>query len=136
MLPEPAIIKLIQKHVATLTDLPIKYINTNMKPPKNGKWWEIIFIPNNLDGEFWSKGQTYRGFFRFLLHWPQINDGIYKPYSEVEKLVDGFEKGSVFEDLENNVKVILTENPKTNTVLEEPPELLISLTIRYNCFIV
>lgn len=134
MIVESVILKLFQTAFGNFTDLPVKYVNTNIKIPSNGKWWEIFYIPNNVEDEFWGEGKTYQGIFRPMLHWGQDNKGIYKPLSEVDKIVKGFPKGLKLVDNVDNVTVVIVDNPDVNNIIEESPELLIPLTIRYTCF--
>lgn len=134
MMIESKILNLLQKKVTEVVNnvYPVKYINTNMKA--KDKFWEIVYIPNNIENEFWNEGKTYRGILRLILHWPQDNKGVYKPMEEVERVADGFEKGlELFDDV-NSVKVSITDNPDCTNVIEDEGKLLIPLTIKYLCF--
>lgn len=131
---ESKILSLLQKKVTEVVNnvYPVKYINTNMKA--KDKFWEIVYIPNNIENEFWDSGKTYRGIMRLVLHWPQDNKGVYKPMEEVERVADGFEKGlELFDDV-NSIKVSITDNPDCTGVIEDEGKLLIPLTIKYLCF--
>lgn len=134
MMIESKIINLLQKKVTEVVNnvYPVKYINTNMKA--KDKFWEIVYIPNNIEDEFWGSGKTYRGIMRLVLHWPQDNKGIYKPMEEVERVANGFEKGIELCDDENQVRVGITDNPDCTNVIEDEGKLLIPLTIKYLCF--
>ena len=134
MMIESKILNLLQKKVTEVVNnvYPVKYINTNMKV--KDKFWEIVYIPNNVENEFWSSGKTYRGIMRLVLHWPQDNKGIYKPMEEAERVANGFEKGLELFDDENKVKVTITDNPDCTNVIEDEGKLLIPLTIKYICF--
>ena len=131
---ESKILNLLQKKVTEVVNdvYPVKYINTNMKA--EDKFWEIIYIPNNVENEFWDKGKTYQGILRLILHWPQDNKGIYKPMEEAERVAGGLKKGLELFDDENHVKVILTDNPDCTNIIEDEGKLLIPLTIKYLCF--
>lgn len=133
---ESTIIKLLQQRVTTAVDgkIPVKYLGMNMKKPSNDKYWEVVYIPNNVENEFWGAGKTYRGMMRLLLHWPQNNKGIYEPTRELERVAGYFEKGIELQDSTTNTKVILTDNPDMGGVYEEEGYLLLVLTIRYQCF--
>lgn len=122
------VVKLLQKAVTPLTSLPVKYLNTNFKPPKDGKWWEIVILPYDMSNEFLGNEQTYKGIMRLILHWRQDNAGIYKPLEEADLMLRGFQKGCSFE----GVRII--SNPRIDTTIEEQAELLIPLTIEYLCF--
>lgn len=134
MMIESKILNLLQKKVTEVVGniYPVKYINTNMKA--KDKFWEIIYIPNNIENEFWDSGKTYRGIMRLVLHWPQDNKGVYKPMEEVERVANGLKKGlELFDDV-NSIKVSITDNPDCTGVIEDEGKLLIPLTIKYLCF--
>lgn len=131
---EAYIIKLLQAAIKSFTQLPVKYLNTNFQIPSDGKWWEIIYLPNNYEDEFWGGGKTYRGIFRPILHWPQDNGGVYKPLAEVKRVADGYPKSLKLIDAEHDVTVSITDVPDVNNIIEEPPGLLIPLTIKYLCY--
>ena len=132
---ESKIIEALQKQaIKTINDNKhVKCLNVNYNPPSNKRWWEIIYLPNNYENEYWDKGKTYRGIFRLILHWPQKNEGIYKPMEEVERVAKGFEKGTILTDDMNNVKVQISDNPDVTSIIEEESGLLIGLTIKYLC---
>lgn len=130
---ESKILNLLQKRVGEVVDnvYPVKYINTNMKT--KDKFWEIVYIPNNIENEFWDRGKTYRGVLRLILHWPQDNKGIYKPMEELERVSDGFSKGLELYDKDENIKVSITDNPDCTSIIEDEGKLLLPLTIKYLC---
>lgn len=129
---ESEIIDLLQKHVtkAVAGFFPVKYLNTNIEATDS--FWEIVYIPNNVENEFWDKGKTYQGILRLILHWPADNRGIYTPLQEAERVAAEFAKG--LELFSNDVKVIITDNPNLTSLNEDDGKLLIPLTIRYLCF--
>ena len=132
------ILKTLQKQitaaVAGTGAPPVKYLNTNFDPPSNGKWWEIVYIPNNVPNEFWSEGKTYQGIVRLILHWPQNNSGAYLAMQEVLRVSNYFNKGDKYQDEDENVIVRIQDHPDVTSIIEESPQLLIPLTIRYSCF--
>ena len=136
MMTESKIIKTLQaKALEVIDDKNVKCININFNPPVDKKWWEIVYIPNNPENEFWSgQDKTYRGLFRLLLHWPQKSQGIYKPMEEVERVANGFPKDLELFSEDNTVKVIITDTPNVTNIVEDRPQLLIGLTIKYTCF--
>lgn len=133
---ERYILEALQKAVTTAvgSSPAVKYVGRNLTPPSNGKWWEIVYFPNNYEGEGWGEEKTYRGVLRLLLHWPMNNSGAYSAMDEVKRVGDYFNKGLLLKDPSNNVTVKISDNPNISSVIEEPPELLIPLTIRYTCF--
>lgn len=113
----------------------IKCINVNYDPPANEKWWEFIYLPNNIENEFWSDdAKTYRGIFRILLHYPQKSYGIYKPLDEIKNVASGFPKNLELYSTDNSVKVVLTDTPNLTNIVEDRPQFMIGLTIKYICF--
>lgn len=133
---ETYILKALQKKVteAVGNTIHVKYLNVNFTVPANGKWWEIVYIPNNVRDQFWAEGKTYQGVMRLILHWPQNSGGAYAAMEEVRRVSDFFNKGDKFQDPDENVTVKIQEHPDVTSVIEESPQLLIPLTIRYSCF--
>lgn len=116
--------------------LPVKYVGRAQKAPNDGKWLELIFIPNNIENEFWDSGKTYRGILRMILHWPMNDAGAYLSMEVLQSIVAGLSKGTVLKDDPSSptVNVKITDNPNLLNVLEEPPELLLPASIRYLVF--
>ena len=129
-----ALQKAVTAAVAGTNSPPVKYLNRNFNPPSTGMWWEIIMIPNNIANEFWGSEETYRGILRLLLHSPQNDKGVYPLLDEVERVSQGFAKGSKFIDPASEVVVSVTDNPTIMGVYEEPPQIIAALTVRYSCF--
>ena len=134
---ERYILEALQKAVTTAVTAtgspPVKYIGRNT-PSNSGKWWEIIYIPNNVENEFWDSGKTYRGIMRLILHWPQDDTGAYGALDEVKRVADAFKKGDISTDAGSHAVVRIMEHPNVLSIIEQPPEMLIPLTIRYTCF--
>lgn len=135
MMIESKIIKLLQsKALEVINDKNVKCINVNFNPPADKNWWEIVYIPNNVENEFLGEGKTYRGVMRLILHGTRKTQGIYKPMEEAERVANGFEKGVELYSEDGDIKVVITDNPNLTNVVEEQTSLLIGLTIRYLCF--
>lgn len=133
---ETEIVRLLQRAVTSAVNekLPVKYLAVNFKKPSNDKFWEIVYIPNNIPDEFWGGGKTYRGVMRLILHWPQNNKGAYEPLEEVKRVAEYFQKGKEMYSNEGSFKVILTNEPDLTSFIEEESSLLLPLTITYSCF--
>lgn len=133
---ESKILKLLQqKALEVINDNKfVKCLNVNYNPPANKRWWEVVYIPNNVENEFWDTGKTYKGIFRLILHWPQNNQGIYKPMEEAERVAKGFPKGLKLCDTINGITVTIIEQPDCQNIIESEGELLIGLTIKYLYF--
>jgi hypothetical protein len=129
-----ALQKMVTNAVAGTGSPPVKYLGRNMNPPTDGKWWEVVYIPNNITNQFWDEGKTYRGALRLVLHWPQDDRGVYGPLDEVARVSDKIVKGAIYTDIGSNAFIRIIEHPDTSGVIEQPPENIMSLTIRYSCF--
>lgn len=138
MMVEKEILKALQKGVlaavaqCTNPNLPIKMIGINITPPNDGKWLEVVHVPNNINNEFWDDSKTYRGIFRLILHWPMDSKGIYEAMNLISDISRGFIKGKSFSS--DNVKVMIYENPDLTGVIEEPPQSMLPLSVRYMSF--
>jgi len=131
---ERYILEALQKAVTQATTLDVKYIGRNMTIPVNGKWLEIVYIPNNIENEFWSDSKTYRGLMRLIVHWPIDDSGVYGALDSAKTICEYFMKGMILSDPANNVRVQITDNPNISDVMEQPPELLVPITLRYSYF--
>ena len=136
MMVESKIIKCLQtKALEVINDKNVKCVNINFDPPVDKKWWEIIYVPNNVEDEFWAdESKTYKGVFRLILHWPQKSQGIYKPLEEAERVANGFPKNLELYSEDESVKVIITDTPDVTNIIEDRPQVMIGLTIKYTCF--
>lgn len=137
---EKAVLQALQKRViaaiaaSSTPTLPVKYVNRNFTPPNSGGWLEVIYIPNNVLNEFWGEGRTYQGVLRLLLHWKMDDTGAYNALDIIEHLSDYFSKGTKMQDTDETVTVIVSDVPNLLGAIEEPPEMLLPLSIRYRCF--
>lgn len=136
MMVESKIIKCLQtKALEVINDKNVKCVNINFNPPVDKKWWEIIYVPNNVEDEFWAdESKTYKGILRLILHWPQKSQGIYKPLEEAERVANGFPKNLKLYSEDESVKVIITDTPDVTNIIEDRPQFMIGLTIKYTCF--
>ena len=113
--------------------LPVKYIGFSQ--PKNADTWlELVYIPNNLKGEYWGNEKVYQGILRFVLHCPVNQEGVQGYMKLLESITDHFEKGSIFTDVDENVIVKIYEEPDTTSIIENPPEILVVGSVWYRCF--
>ena len=113
-------------------DLFIKAIGRTVAIPDKDGWLELLYLPNNIENEFWDSGKTYRGIFRMLLHWPLNDKGPYEAMNLAAEITAGFMKGSVF--VKDGANIWVTDHPNMTGVLENPPEMLYPISVRYNCF--
>lgn len=138
---EKAILEALQKAViaaaaaASIPTASVKYVGRNFTPPADaGAWLEVIHIPNNVTNEFWAEGKTYQGIMRLILHWPMTDKGAYAAITLAENVMAYFTKGSRFADPGNTVQVKISDNPNLLSIMEEAPELLLPISIRYSFF--
>lgn len=125
---------LMAKVAAAIADVhPAKYPLTTINPPSSHPWWEILYLPNNPDGEFWGDEKTYQGIVRLILHYPMKNE-VFDAMDEVSRVSDQIKKGELLQDAGRNVTVKISEEPDTGAPMEEAPEALIPLTVRYTSF--
>lgn len=104
---EPDIIRALQRGVtaavaaSTAPTLPVKYVETGLldangavvPEPNDGKWLEIVWIPNNRNSDFWGDEKNYQGLLRLVLHWPNSGGGVYTPLGVIGSIADYFHKG-------------------------------------------
>lgn len=117
---------------SSMSSLPIKVIGRTFDPPNNGRWLEIVHIPNNVQNEFWSSGKTYRGLHRLILHWGLDDAGAYPAMNVAQSIASYFTKDKTFQNGTVSVKVY--EEPDLTGVIEQSPEMLFPVTIRYISF--
>lgn len=114
--------------------LPVKYVGRNFTPPESGGWLEVVFIPNDITDEFWGTSKTYRGLFRLIFHWVINDSGAYSVMDLANSVSGYFAKGLTLNDTGNNVTVRITDNPNHMGVIEEAPEILVPVSVRYQFF--
>ena len=113
-------------------DLPIKMKGRTFTPPNDQKYVEVVFIPNNQDGEFWGSEKTYQGIFRLILHWPNDDQGIYTPIERIESVASYFTK-----DVKLSVgdfALTIYEEPKLLGDIEAGTETLYPVSMSYRSF--
>lgn len=135
------ILEAIQKGViaavaaSSMSDLPVRFMGRNHESEDADKsWLEFVYLPNDVQNELWSDGKTYRGVFRLILHAPMKDLGVYAPMDLLTSIGSYFSKGSRLSDPGNNVTLRITDHPNFMGIMEEPPELLLPLSIRYQYF--
>jgi hypothetical protein len=111
-------------------NLPIKMAGRSITPPNDGKYLEVIFIPNNIAGEFWGNEKTHRGVFRLVLHWPNDNLGDYAPMMALGSIAGYFSKDRL---LSNSVKIY--EGPDFMGSIEDGATRLFPVNLRYQRFV-
>lgn len=116
-----------------LPAMPIKMVGRTVgQPDDGGPWLEVVYIPNNIENEFWGTEKTYRGILRLLLHWPADDQGAYSPMIAAASIANYFEKGATYPA--DNIGVKISEVPNLSGVIEAGKELLFPVTVRYSSF--
>ena len=116
--------------VAASTDptLSVKYLDVAHTIPASQKWLELVHIPNNRTGDFWSNNQMHQGIFRLILHWPNEGAGIYSPLALLGSV------GGYFSVGQNLSGVQIYEIPGFTGALREGNETLYPMSIRYRSY--
>lgn len=112
--------------------LPIKFKGRTFTPPDDQKYVEVVFIPNNPDGEFWGSEKTYQGIFRLVLHWPNDDKGIYEPLEVIENVSSYFTKQKKL--FTGNFALNIYEEPKLLGDIEAGNETLYPVSMSYRSF--
>lgn len=134
---ERYVLEALQKAVLSVTgsmDLIVKYVGRTLEAPSGERWLEIVYIPNNIENQYWDRSKTYRGVMRLIMHCPIDDEGVYANLDLAALIANGFTKGEKFADTGGNVLVSVTENPNVESVIEQSPEILIPITVRYSYF--
>lgn len=110
--------------------LPVAYIDVKFDKPADGKWLEVVYFPNNVQGDFWNNEKNYRGILRLILHWPNNGGGAgpYGPLGLLGSICDYFYTGRVL----STVKI--SGRPDLTGILPEGDETLYPASIRYESF--
>lgn len=136
---EDQILKALQKAAiaavaaSPAAGLPIKMVGRVFTPPDDDKYLEIIYIPNNIQGEFWGDGKTYRGMLRVILHWSVDDTGAYGPMQTIGAITDYFKKGTVFAVGVAGKTVKVQDHPDFMGIMEGAPDTMYPVTVRYIC---
>lgn len=111
--------------------IPIAYIDVNFDPSEdaaetNGKYLELVFIPNNVENDTWGDERTYQGMFRMILHWPKsISGGPYPPMQLLSSICAYFSKDRKLGDVQ------VTNLPVFTGMLAAGHENLYPASLRY-----
>lgn len=131
---EEAVLRALQQAVTAAVassgypTLPVAYVDVKFTKPDDQKWLEIVYLPNNVQGDFWGDEKTYRGVLRLILHWPNEGGGAYGPLGLIGAIGDYFPVGRVL----SGVKIY--SRPDFTGVLEEKGDVLYPVSIRYESF--
>lgn len=116
------------------TALPVKYLLVNENDgtqwtgvPQDGKWLELVWIPNNRE-DFWGTELNHAGLFRLILHWPNTGGGVYAPVVLMASITRYFAKGRLLSGVQ------IAARPGTSNFIEDGDEVLFPVSIAYQSF--
>ena len=131
---EPDIIRALQRGVtaavaaSTAPTLPVKYLEVPFTEPNDGKWLEIVWIPNNRNSDFWGDEKNYQGLLRLVLHWPNSGGGVYTPLGVIGSIADYFHKGRMLSGVQ------IYEAADFTGSIANGDEILYPVSIRYQSY--
>lgn len=137
---EPDILSALQQAVTAAVaasdtpTLPVKYLlvgaagGAAFTPPADQKWLELVWLPNNRQGDFLGDEKNHRGILRLVLHWPNDGGGVYAPTQALASICDYFTNGRVL----SGVQVYATPDP--TGFIEQGNEVLFPVSILYQSY--
>lgn len=140
MLNEAEIIAGLQQAVtaavadSTSPTLPVKYLLVGsgtggaFVTPQDMKYLEIVWLPNNRNGDFLGGEKNHRGILRLVLHWPIDGGGVYAPVALLASISAYFWKGRLL----SGVQVYATPDP--TGIIELDSEVLFPVSILYQSY--
>lgn len=134
------VLSVLQKAViASVTSyaagLPVKAIGRVFVPQidaPEGKYLEIVWIPNNPTNGFWGDERNYMGMLRLVLHWPNDNAGAYPPGAVLAAVCAPFVKENLLGVAPRQLQIY--EGPTSMGVTETSTETLYAAGMRYCSF--
>jgi hypothetical protein len=108
--------------------LPVAYIDKVFNTPEDGKWLEIVQIPNNRNGDFWNQEKNHQGLLRLILHWPKDGSGPYAPRDVIGSIGDYFHNGRLLQGVQIYEKADFTGSIPLDA------ENLYPVSIRYQSY--
>ena len=131
---EAAILRTLQQAVtaavlvSTAPTLPVSYVGVNFNIPNDQKWFEIIWLPNNIQAGFSGNEKNHRGILRILLHWPNDGAGAYAPLNIIESVGNFFTNGKLLSDVQIYGKGDITG------VIQDGDDTVYPLSVRYQSY--
>lgn len=129
---ESAILETLQTAVTTAvsestvdSDMPVAYINKDFDIPTDGRWLQLVWLPNNRRGDFIGTEKNYRGILRLVLHWPKKGTDAYAPLQWLESVTLYFEENRLLSGVQ------FYEIPDFTGPLTEEDESLWPIDVRY-----
>jgi hypothetical protein len=113
---------------STTPTLPVSYVGVNFTVPNDQKWLEVVWLPNNIQGDLDGGAKNHRGILRLLLHWPNDGAGAYRPLAVIESIGGYFTNGLLLSNVQIYSKSDLTG------VLQDGDDVIYPLSIRYQSY--
>ena len=113
---------------STAPTIPVSYVGVNFAIPNDQKWFEIIWLPNNIQAAFGGEEKNHRGILRILLHWPNDGAGAYVPLTIVESVGSFFTNGKLLSDVQIYGKGDITG------VIQDGDDSIYPLSVRYQSY--
>lgn len=108
--------------------VPVSYVGVNFAIPNDQKWFEVIWLPNNIQAAFNGNEKNHRGILRILLHWPNDGAGAYTPLGIIESVGDYFTNGKLLSDVQIYGKGDITG------VIQDGDDSIYPLSVRYQSY--
>lgn len=135
MVNERDIVNALQKGVVAAMaqsdnpSMPVKYLLAPWAGvPQDQKWLEVVWIPNNRQGDFLGQEMNHRGILRLVLHWPNTATGVYAPISLMESITRYFTNGRLLSTVQIYGKAT------ADGLIEDGDEVLFPVSIYYQSF--
>jgi len=109
--------------------LPVKYLNVTFVIPNDGKWLELVHIPNPPTDQTWGDEKIFRGLFRMLLHWPNDGAGAINANKLADSIMAGYSKSVAM-----NGVLRLMNQPRLSNFIEEEKGTVGVITLEYSSF--
>lgn len=109
--------------------LPIKFLNVAFTKPSNGKWLELVYLPNPPSDQSWNDERIYRGIYNLILHWPNDGGGSYSVTDLAESIMRKYNKSKKIDG-----RLSLLRQPRVSNVIEADKELVIVISLEYTSF--
>lgn len=134
MAAEEAILRALQGGVtaavlaSSTPTLPISYVGVSFTVPNDQKWLEVVWLPNNIQGDLDAGAKNHRGILRLLLHWSNDGAGAYRPLAVIESIGAYFTNGLLLSNVQIYSKSDLTG------VLQDGDDVIYPLSVRYQSY--
>lgn len=118
--------------VASGQTYPIKIPGRTFNPPNDQKYIELINIKNDTQSRTWGNEQSFSGTFRFVLHWPAVDDGPYPPSQILLDIKTQMHKGRIIRHGAAQIKIF--DHGSIQDAIEDGAEILYPLSVPYQSF--